>query len=274
MRVSLSRNRNATGFIIAGVIVGLLIFFLVWLGMRKHWSVPHITGYSLFVLMLALASLKVRKRLLVLPIGTVRDWMLLHLVFGVLGIALYFQHTGTLWPSGRYEQWIAFFFYLVTISGVSGYVFQRAFPQRLADLGEQVIFERIPVEMAALRERVEALMLEATRETGSDTLARYYAESLHWYFERPRFALSHLRGTGRSEGWIQTHLKVLSRFLNESERAYLVKLEEIALRKSGLDAHHALQGALKLWLFVHVPCAVLLLLLASWHLLIVHIYAR
>jgi len=274
MKLSLSQNRKASLFVMAGVVIWLMITLLGWVAARKHWSVAHITGYALFAVMLTLGFFKLRKRLLVLPIGTVRDWMLLHLVFGVLGFVLFFQHTGTLWPGGHYEQWIALFFYVVSITGVIGYFFQRVLPQRLADLGEQVIYDRIPIEMASLRARVESLMLEATKETGSDTLARYYAETLHWYFDRPRFLLSHLRGTGRSEGWIQTNLKVLSRFLNDSERAYLMKLEEIAIRKSALDAHHAIQGALKFWLFVHVPCATLLILLAIWHLIIVSIYAR
>ena len=251
----------------------LIITFLAWVGERNLWSVAHITGYTLFVIILTLVFFKARKRLLVLPLGTIRDWKLLHFVLGAVSLPLYFQHTGTFWPEGRYEQFIAVFFYVVSLSGLFGVILQRLYPRKLTDLGDQVIFERIPTELALLREEAEALVLLAARETSSHTLSRYYGESLHWFFQRPRFTLSHLLGTGRSEGWIQTRLFVLEKYMDPSESIYLKQLEAIALRKNGLDAHYAMQGALKLWLFVHVPVAVLLVLLACWHLIVINIYA-
>jgi hypothetical protein len=251
----------------------LTITFLAWVGERNLWSVAHITGYTLFVIILTLVFFKARKRLLVLPLGTIRDWKLLHFVLGAVSLPLYFQHTGTFWPEGRYEQFIAVFFYAVSLSGLFGVILQRLYPRKLTDLGDQVIFERIPTELALLREEAQALVLLAARETSSHTLSRYYGESLYWFFQRPRFTLSHLLGTGRSEGWIQTRLFVLEKYMDPSESIYLKQLEAIALRKNGLDAHYAMQGALKLWLFVHVPVAVLLVLLACWHLIVINIYA-
>jgi hypothetical protein len=159
------------------------------------------------------------------------------------------------------------------LSAIVGIIFQRIYPRRLIDLGSQVIYERIPTELANLREEAEALVLQAVRETSSDTVGRYYAESFQWFFQKPRFVLSHLLGTGRSLGWIHMRVKVLDRFLNQTEREFMHKLEAIAIRKNGLDAHYAMQGALKLWLFVHVPSAILLVLLACWHLIVVNIYS-
>ena len=260
-------------FALIALIGWLLITLLARSGERNLWSVSHITGYSLFVVILALVFFKARKRLLVLPLGTIRDWKLLHLVLGIVSLPLYFQHTGTLWPEGRYEQYIAFLFYLISFSGLIGVILHGLYPRRLTDLGDQVIFDRIPAELAWLREEAEQLVLEAAHQTASHTLSRYYAESMHWFFQRPRFTLSHLLGTGRSEGWIQTRMFVLEKFMSASESVYLKRLEAIALRKNGLDAHYAMQGALKLWLFVHVPAAVLLVLLACWHLIVVNIYA-
>jgi hypothetical protein len=187
-------------------------------------------------------------------------------------VPLYLQHAGGLWPGGFYEQAMALCFYVVTLSGVAGYVLGRPLPRRLVGVEREVIYERIPSKLAALRERVEALILQAVRETGSDTLGRYYSESLHWFFRRPRFLLSHLLGSGRSVRWIIGHIGALRRYLNESERRILDRVEKLALRKNQLDAHYALQSVLKLWLFVHVPAAVLLVGLACWHLLVVNIY--
>ena len=69
------------------------------------------------------------------------------------------------------------------------------------------------------------------------------------------------------------HVSALRRYLNETERGVLDQVEQLAFRKNQLDAHFALQSVLKLWLFVHIPAAVLLLALALWHLLVVNIYA-
>jgi hypothetical protein len=232
-----------------------------------------VTGYALFALMLALALFNLRKRFLVLPLGTIRAWMNAHWVLGAIAVPLYFQHTGSLWPDGVYERVLAACFYVAMLSGVAGYALERLLPRRLTHLELEVIYERIPSEIAALRGRSEALIVQASVDTSSDTLGRYYAESLDWFFRRPRFLLSHLLGGGRSSRWVRGHAAALRRYLNDAERRVLEEIERLALRKTQLDAHYAMQGVLKLWLFVHVPAAVLLIALACWHLLVVHVYA-
>lgn len=274
-RAEVRRGWRAQGlFWLAALVLWLTVTVLAWHAERSLGKASIITGYALFAVILSLGFLKVRKRLLVLPLGTVREWMLGHIVLGTISVPLYFQHTGSLWPDGRYEQAIAIAFYVVTLSGITGYLLQRLLPRRLADIEGEVIYERIPAEVAALRQEVEELILKAVRELGSDTLGRYYTESLEWFFWRPRFLVGHVVGSGRSASWIRGRITALRRYLNEGERAYLGQIEELALRKSRLDAHYALQSVLKFWLFLHVPASALLVLLACWHLLVVNIYAR
>lgn len=274
-RAEVRRGWRAQGlFWLAALVLWLTVTVLAWHAERSLGKASIITGYALFAVILSLGFLKVRKRLLVLPLGTVREWMLGHIVLGTISVPLYFQHTGSLWPDGRYEQAIAIAFYVVTLSGITGYLLQRLLPRRLADIEGEVIYERIPAQVAALRQEVEDLILKAVRELGSDTLGRYYTESLEWFFWRPRFLVGHVVGSGRSASWIRGRITALRRYLNEGERAYLGQIEELALRKSRLDAHYALQSVLKFWLFLHVPASALLVLLACWHLLVVNIYAR
>lgn len=251
----------------------LLVAALAYRAERRLGQGAVITGYALFLVMLALGAFNVRKRLPALPLGTARAWMIAHAAMGAVAIPLYFQHSAGLWPAGGYEQLIAATFYVTVISGILGYFLEWLLPRRLTDLGGEVVFERIPAEIAGLRERTEALIVEAMQEAGSSTLGRYYSESLDWFFWRPRFLVSHLVGANRSTRWIRGHIGALRRYLNERECQALDRVEALALRKSQLDAHYALQGALKLWLFVHVPAAVLLVALALWHLMVVNIYA-
>lgn len=259
---------------LVALVVWACVTGLAWHVERSLGKAAVVTGYTLFVVILSLAFFKVRKRLLVLPLGTVREWMRAHAVLGAVSVPLYFQHTGSVWPSGHYEQAIALAFYVVTLSGIVGYALQRLLPRRLADIEGEVIYERIPTELAVLRRQAEELILKAVKELESDTLGRYYTESLEWFFWKPRFLVGHVLGSGRSASWIRGRITALRRYLSEEERAYLGQLEQLALHKSRLDAHYALQSVLKFWLFIHVPAAALLVLLACWHLLIVNIYAR
>ena len=265
--------RRLAAIWLAAFAVWLPISLLAWRAERNLGNAAPVTGYTLFAALLFLAAFNLRKRFTVLPLGTVRAWMVAHGVVGLVSIPLYLQHSGGLWPGGFYERGIALAFYAVLLSGFAGYALERLIPRRLTDLDFEVIYERIPSEIAELRERCEALVLKAMQELGSDTLGRYYYESLDWYFWQPRFLLSHLVGGRRAGRWIRGHISALRRYLNEHERACLDQVEDLALRKSQLDAHLVLQGALRYWLFLHVPAAVLLLVLVLWHLLVVNIYA-
>lgn len=272
-RLPVAGWRELAVFWAVGVALWLVIAGAALRAERSLGSPAVITGYALFALMIALGLFNWRKRLLVLPVGTARHWMIAHGVLGAIALPLYWQHAGSLWPTGFYEQALALFFYVTMGSGLVGWVLERQLPRRLSDLGAEVIYERIPGELHEVRMRAEALVVEGVAKTGSSTLGRYYSESLHWYFRRPRFLLSHLLGAGRGARWIGGHIGALRRYLNEDERAVLDRIETLALRKNQLDAHFALQSLLKLWLFVHVPGAVLLIALACWHLLVVNVYA-
>ena len=251
----------------------ILVSLIAWRTGRSLGNPSLVTGYALLAAILFLASFNLRKRVIALPLGTVRAWTRAHLVVGAVCVPLYFQHSGGLWPGGFHEQALALAFYAVALTGLAGYALERLLPKRLTDLDSEIIYERIPQEIAELRERAEAVVVQAMQQLGSDTLGRYYYESLDWYFWKPRFLSSHLLGGRRAARWIGGHISALRRYLSEAERAYLDQIEALAERKSHLDAHLVMQGALKYWLFLHIPLSSILILLAIWHLLLVNIYA-
>ncbi len=59
------------------------------------------------------------------------------------------------------------------------------------------------------------------------------------------------------------------RFANEAERGKIAKLSALVRQKDGLDYHRALQLALRLWLFVHIPLTYGLLVFTALHLVLV-----
>ena len=190
-----------------------------------------------------------------------------------MAIGLYFVHTaGTVWPGGSAERLLAVLFYLVSLSGLIGYGLQRLIPRRLSQSGVEVIYERVPAELADIRARVEALVSDATEQHGSATLARHYVESLGWFFRRPRFFLDHLSGGRRGLAWVARESAAVARYLDQSETACLDEITALARLKDRVNFHWSLQSLLRYWLFVHIPLAAAAIVLALWHVLLVHLY--
>jgi hypothetical protein len=262
------------GGLLAVAAAALIAFALYSVRANETLARPaFLTGYTLFGVLLALALFNVRKRLAMLPLGRAAYWLAAHVVGGTFALGLYFIHSGTIWPDGGYERALCLLFYLVTASGIYGYLVQRIVPRRLVQTGIEIIYERIPAELAELREQAEAAILGATSATGSDTLGRHYLETLAWFFARPRFYLSHCFGLQSGEHWLRHQIKTIDRYLNAAEREHLARLESLALYKNKVDFHYACQSVLKYWLLLHVPLSAGLLALMFWHVIVVNVYA-
>lgn len=231
-----------------------------------------VTGWSLVGVFVLLASFNLRKKLSMLPIGRVRHWTLAHVVFGFAGIGAYLLHVPTIWPDGTYEQCLAVLVYVVNVSGIVGYVLQRAYPARLTQTGVEIIWERIPAIVADLRAQAEAVIEGYSAETGVDTLARHYLETLDWFFRRPRFLFSHAVGGHRAQFWTARQRDAVINHMSAAERPYFDKLFDLARQKNLVDIHYSLQGLMKVWLLVHLPAAVAMIVLAAWHVILVHVY--
>jgi len=231
------------------------------------------TGYTLFGLLIFLFLFQSRKRLSMVPFGRSAVWLGLHATGGVLALAVFWLHTGGLWPSGAYEQALATLFYLVSLSGLVGYAMLFFYPKRLVQRDIEVIYERIPGIVGDLRAAAEDTVLACTEATGSDTLSRYYLETFHWFFQRPRFVWSHVADADLGDHWIRQQTTIVGRYLDSAERPYLDKLKEIAFLKNKVDFHYAVQSLMKGWLFVHVPVAAAVVIMAIWHLVVVNVYA-
>ena len=241
---------------------------------RTALGVPaQLTGWTLFAAMAGLALFSVRKKLSMVPVGRASYWLNAHVVIGLSALALFWVHTGNAWPSGLYEQALALLFYLLSLSGIIGYGLQRLYPARLTQGGGEVIYERIPAELARIRDDLESTLVACTEETGSDTLARHYLETMHWFFQRPRFFLDHAVSGQKGAHFVRHQCSVVSEYLSEAEQKHLARIRDLGHDKNLLDRHYALQGILKRWLLVHIPLAAGVMALAIWHLVLVHVYA-
>ena len=202
-------------------------------------------------------------------------WLRLHVAGGFLAIALFWLHARSLWPTGAHRQALAGAFYLLSASGIVGWLLQRTYPRQLADTGLEIIYEHIPAEIARLRNAADQLVLDTTRDAGNDTLARHYMETLHWFFRRPRFFVNHAFFGGKhARAWVRQQCGVVRPYLGAVDRERLERLAALAEEKLQIDFHHAAQSIMKRWLLVHLPLAAVTTILVVWHVLLVHAYGR
>ncbi|MBN35848.1 MAG: hypothetical protein CMM46_13960 [Rhodospirillaceae bacterium] len=229
------------------------------------------TGWLLLASIVFLALYNIRKKLSMLPLGRSSYWLVVHVVVGIGVIIVYALHARTLWPSG-YELLLALLFYAVVLSGIAGYILQRVLSTALTKIQNEFIWERIPGDLYELRRQAEEIIMECAEKTGSEVLPRLYRENLHWYFRKPRFAISSLFVANTANFWLRHHIDSVSIYLQGEEHDYCSRLQALAYLKIDLDRSYTLQRLLKVWLLVHVPATYAFLVLVIWHVILVHVY--
>jgi hypothetical protein len=246
-------------------------FYLSWGREHPQWAYP--SGWLLMAVMLFLTFYNARKKLPFLNLLSSRVWLQLHIYLGFFSVIAFLFHVCFRWPSGWFEVVLTWLFAIVAISGFVGLVLSRDFPKRLTARGGEVLYERIPLVRRRLHDEAEALALGSVESARSSTVADFYAATLHSYFIGHRHFLLHCLAR---EGPLTRLLGKISeqdRYLNDEERQVMASLRELVIQKNGLDYHYALQTALRLWLFFHIPFTYSLILWSIAHVLLVHGFA-
>jgi hypothetical protein len=163
------------------------------------------------------------------------------------------------------ESILAGLFVLVAGSGLLGLYLTRTLPKKLARVGEEVLYERIPAFRRTLVDEAQRLLLEAATLTDSPILANFYAAKLQPFLAQPRTWAYRLNPTSRRRRFLLAEMQGLQRYLSDHERPICERLFALVRKKDDLDYHEALQSLLRGWLFVHISLTYPLLLLATLH---------
>jgi hypothetical protein len=189
---------------------------------------------------------------------------------GWFTLGLFWIHVDFNWPSGWLEQILATVFLMITASGVYGLYVTRTYPKKLTAVGREVIFEQIPVQRRQLIRQAESLALEVGYQ--SDIIAEFIARRLLPFLIRER-SWSYLAfPNGKARRGLLSEVESLKRYLAADQHAETLRLRHLIQAKDDLDYHHALQGRLKGWLFLHVCLTGVLIGLALVHTLVVHVF--
>jgi len=266
------RSRRLVSLSLATVGAAIIVAALRRFGSTLE-EVAYASGWLLAGLMVFLAIYNLRKKLTYPPLLSSSIWLQLHIYVGILTLPLFFAHTGLRLPNGPFEVTLAALFAGVAISGILGLGLSRIIPARLAARGEDLIFERLPIFRRQLRERAEALVVQSVREADTTTLADLYQDRLADYFAGPRHFWRHLLHSRRPLVTTLNELEALGRYFNDAERTIAAEMADLIDAKDRLDYHHAMQGVLKGWLFVHLPLTYVLLVFVAVHAVLVYAFA-
>ena len=262
------RKRRFRNILLTGIVSAVVVLVVY----AQNQSLLHgsfTSGYILFGTIVFLASFNLRKKLTFLPrIGTAAFWTQLHIYMGLATFAFFGCHIGWRVPDGQFETFLAALYLIVAFSGVYGLYATRVYPTRLTAIGNEVIFERIPFFRQQIAARARNLVVNACENT--DVLAKFYLNRLCYYFERkPSFAYL-LNPSTRNRKQLVADMEDLDRYLADDQRQIRRELTAMVRERDDLDYHHALQGRLKLWLFVHIGLTYSLLIVGALHGVLAH----
>ena len=95
----------------------LLVAGVAWVLDGRLAHVSFFTGSTTLASILLLGLLGVRRRLPVLPLGSVSTWTQIHLYLGIFSAGVYVMHVPSLVGDGVFECGLSIIFLLVTASG-------------------------------------------------------------------------------------------------------------------------------------------------------------
>jgi hypothetical protein len=276
--------KNVSFFVL---LVGTLLVYQAYsvsLFHSRYWS-----GWTMLWAVLFLMAYNIRKKIPFIPLGSSAAWLQLHVYVGWFTVLLFAIHIEFRFPTGLLEKILAGVFLIVVVSGAVGLWISRTFPPRLtrhrrvhlgnarhkwSHFGEEIIYERIPDYHRQVREKAEELVVRSADVSRSHSIADFYSDRLHLFFNGPKHFWLHVLGSDRSIVNLLNEISILHRYLNEEEKTLIDELSYLVRFKHHIDFQHALQGLLKKWLFVHIPLTYTLLLFISVHVVLILAFSK
>jgi len=230
-------------------------------------------GWTLVTCIVVMMLLTWRKKVVILPLGRVRFWLLVHYYVGFLTVAVFIVHTKYEFP-GSLLNWLLWsLFVLVSVSGLLGAAISKILPPRLEAQSERILFDRIPLFRAQLAAQAEAIARESVQDGNTRSIARLYTDTLSDFFAGPRNIVAHLAASKVPQSRLLGQLSAIERYLDDAGKDRLQKMRDLVEAKSNLDFHYTNGGLLRLWLFVHVPATYALLVAIVVHVVLAYAFA-
>ena len=238
----------------------------------RGWSAGDwwgLTFGTLAALLMLLAALYPwRRKFVGFLLPTVQDWLQAHVYGGTLAGVFVLVHMGLRLPYGEFGWWLFGLTMWTTVSGLIGVALQKYVPALMArHLTVEVIYERVPEMLTRLQEEAGKTMGGA-----SEVLQRFYDSQVQPALAGIAPSWSYLFDVHAGRAKRLSEFDHIRSFVGDADQARLEDLRVIVTEKMEIEAHYALQRALRLWPFVHVPPALILMAAIVLHLAAVWYY--
>ena len=244
--------RNRRRIAIAITLLALLIVAcILWLQNIRLAQTSFFTGSIVLGSVLLLSLFGIRRRIPILPLGSVSTWTQIHIYTGLFAAGVYWMHVPGLIGNGIFEGGLSIVFLLVTASGFYGLYASRTLPKRLTAVEGQHRFDRVDWHRNQIAQRARQLLDELSEQAGMPVLGSFYGEHLNPFFNsRPSVAYV-LVPTGNRRRRLLSGLKNLDRYLESDDRGTSGRFAALVRRRDDLDYQFALQLRLRLWVVIH-----------------------
>lgn len=244
------RNRRRISLCVT-LIALLVVALIAWIQAGRLANASFFTGSTLLGVILLLVLLGVRRRIPVLPLGSVSVWTQIHLYAGIFSAGVYVMHVPDLVAAGIFECGLSIVFLVVTASGFYGIYASRTLPKRLTAVKGQHRFDCVAWHRDQIAEKGRELLDELNEKTGVRVLGSFYTNYLNPFFNSPPSLAQVLVPSSVRRRRLLSGLTELHRYLESEGRTTAGRFAALVRRRDDLDYQYALQLRLRLWLVIH-----------------------
>lgn len=251
--------------LIATAIAILIVWIASWIEDTRLGHSSYLTGFSALGALLVLFAIGIRRRLPMLPLGTVATWTQIHIYTGIFATAVFVMHVPALVGGGKFEFALSLFFWVVAVSGFYGVYASRTLPKRLTAVEGQHRFDRVEWHRDQISSAAEQLLAENANTPAGQVLSKFYYETLVPFFSQKPSLAYVLVPTGNRCRRLLGNLKELNRYLEHDSRSTAGRFAALVRKRDNLDYQYALQLRLRVWVVVHAVFSVVLTAAAIIH---------
>ncbi|QDT10553.1 hypothetical protein [Planctomycetes bacterium K23_9] len=261
------RNRRVVS-LIATACALLIVWACAWLQDARLGSASHFTGFTLLAALFLLIMLGMRRRLPVLPLGSMSSWTQVHLYTGIFSSGVFLMHVPAVIGGGTFEFALSLLFWVVSLSGFYGVYVSRTVPRRLTAVAGQHRFDQVSNTRHRIGQTAEAVLHETKDSAAGKVLEAFYDDYLQSFFAKPPSLAYVLVPTGNRRRRLLGDIKDLDRYLEPDSRETAGRFAALIRRRDDLDYQYALQFRLRAWIAVHATFSIVLTAAAIVHAVI------
>ncbi|MCM2371720.1 hypothetical protein [Aporhodopirellula aestuarii] len=259
--------------VVASLVVAVALAAVAGLVSIMHSALLHtgvMTGWMLMSCLVMLIMIGIRRRIPVLPLGTMSSWTQVHIYTGVFAIGVFIMHVpailhGRMIANGYLEGSLSALFWLVSGSGVYGLIASRRLPWRLTNVGEQVRMDQIPWYRQQIAHAVAEEIHNLQNPAAIAVIGEFHRRYLSQYITGKPSLFYLLMPSSVRRRRVLAGLVELNRYLEEEGCRVCGRLAALVRKRDDLDYQYALQLRLRVWVMFHSTTSIVLLVMAIIH---------